>query len=642
MKYCSTQILLLTVVLLSALPLRAQNNIYKIDDSCYPLYMKADSLVTTNLASEPIDALMVQAEKVGDQKAQTLALVLKLRNANALKNEEDLLKYLPLVQAKAQESGNMQYYFYAIQIVAVFYFNGGDKLKALDYAVQMHDTAVEMHNDYGIWQSSVFLSELYWTGYKKSRARLYLLECIDTFNNTEDQTIKSQSMTKVYYQLAFTYDWGSKEQLECIDKAEEYAKRNIDQMQVDFLRTLNAAIKKDVSGYRSLRDKLIDSPLLKRTHNQGYEILTMTDRFLAGDWDIDVNNLPFHDRLENLTYLAALASSYGKTELTGAVYRRITNILAETYETEVSLALMETNVMLENDKLNKGIIEQKTRTNKILSALIFIIIAGIICFAILISYYVKRLRRAKEEAEEANRMKTQFVQNMSHEIRTPLNSVVGYAQLLAVPGLVESDEEKMEYGSYIKNNASMLTMLIDDILDLSDVDNGNYHLLIEPCNCNNICRQSMVMVEGRIPAGVKLSFETDLPDDMTVITDGRRVQQIIINFLTNSCKYTSSGKIVLSCSTLEREGCVSFAVRDTGKGVPPEKADDIFKRFTKLDNFKQGSGLGLNICSVFAEKLGGTVELDRNYGRCLGEEHNGARFVFHLPLSGPTDSAFQE
>ena len=90
----------------------------------------------------------------------------------------------------------------------------------------------------------------------------------------------------------------------------------------------------------------------------------------------------------------------------------------------------------------------------------------------------------------------------------------------------------------------------------------------------------------------------------------------------------------MSCSTGEKEGCVSFAVSDTGKGVPPEKADKIFQRFTKLDNFKQGSGLGLNICNVFAEKLGGTVELDENYGRCLGEEFSGARFVFHLPLSG--------
>lgn len=100
----STYILLLLAMLLSALPLRAQNNIYKIDDSCFPLYMKADSLISTNKAMPKIDELMAQAVKVGDQKAQTLALVLKLRNANALKNEKDLLEYFAQVQAMAQKS----------------------------------------------------------------------------------------------------------------------------------------------------------------------------------------------------------------------------------------------------------------------------------------------------------------------------------------------------------------------------------------------------------------------------------------------------------------------------------------------------------------------------------------------------------
>ena len=630
----STYILLLLAVLLSALPLKAQNNIYKIDDSCFPLYMKADSLISTNKAMPKIDELMAQAVKVGDQKAQTLALVLKLRNANALKNEKDLLEYFAQVQAMAQKSGYLQYYFYAYQIIAVFYYNNDFTLKAIDIAIEMHDKAVEMQNDYGIWQSSVFLAELYWSSYKRSRARHCFLECIDTFNNTDDPTIKSQSLTKIYYQLAFTYNWGSEDQLKCIDKAEEHVKRNIDQMQVDFIRALNAAIGKDEASYRRYRNNLINSPLLSRAHGEGKNILEMTDRLIGGDWNLDINQLPISNRLENLTYLAALAMSYGKSELVIAVYDKITSEQARRYEGQMSIALTESNVMLENYKLSQNILEQKTRINKILSFLIFIIIAAVICFAILISYYVNKLRKAKEEAEEANRMKTHFVQNMSHEIRTPLNSVVGYAQLLAVPGLVESDEEKKEYGSYIKNNAAMLTMLIDDILDLSDIDNGNYHLQLESCSCNTICRQSMVTVEGRVPAGVKLSFESSVPDDLTVFTDCRRVQQIIINFLTNSCKYTAKGTIVLSCSTGEKEGCVSFAVSDTGKGVPPEKADKIFQRFTKLDNFKQGSGLGLNICNVFAEKLGGTVELDENYGRCLGEEFSGARFVFHLPLSG--------
>ena len=131
----------------------------------------------------------------------------------------------------------------------------------------------------------------------------------------------------------------------------------------------------------------------------------------------------------------------------------------------------------------------------------------------------------------------------------------------------------------------------------------------------------MMSIEYRVPFGVNLYYTTDIQDDHIVQSDGRRIQQVLINYLTNACKHTQQGEIHLHCSTSEHPGKLTFSVTDTGEGVPADKADIIFNRFTKLNNFIQGSGLGLNICRMVASKLGGEVYLDKTYT-------SGARFVF--------------
>lgn len=221
----------------------------------------------------------------------------------------------------------------------------------------------------------------------------------------------------------------------------------------------------------------------------------------------------------------------------------------------------------------------------------------------------------------ANQAKTVFLRNMSHEIRTPLNALFGFAQLLGLPDGSWSEEEKSQFNANIFNNFTMLEMLIDDIIDIADTDNGNYRINISQVQINNTCRNALLCAEYRRPADVKMYFTSDVDDDHVVSSDGRRIQQVLINYLTNACKNTVRGEIHLHCSTTENPGKLTLSVSDTGVGVPAEKADFIFQRFTKLNDFVQGSGLGLNICQMVAEKLGGRVYLDKSYTA-------GARFVF--------------
>ena len=237
---------------------------------------------------------------------------------------------------------------------------------------------------------------------------------------------------------------------------------------------------------------------------------------------------------------------------------------------------------------------------------------------------LRRLRKARDIAENANRMKTAFIQNMSHEIRTPLNSIIGFSQLLCLPDGAISPEEKEEYMGHIMNNSHLLTVMIDDILSLSDMEKGLYSVKLEPTDLNTVIKQAIKTVENRICRGVDLSWNSDLESGALYETDGVRVQQILINFLTNACKHTECGSITLACSLTENPGSITFSVTDTGPGVPPEMAEEIFERFVKLNANKQGAGLGLSICRMVATSLGGKVWLDTRYT-------NGARFVLTIP-----------
>lgn len=238
----------------------------------------------------------------------------------------------------------------------------------------------------------------------------------------------------------------------------------------------------------------------------------------------------------------------------------------------------------------------------------------------------EELTIARDHAEQADKMKTYFIQNMSHEIRTPLNAIVGFSQILSDPSMPLEDDEKKEFSYLVQVNSELLTTLVNDILDLSALESGKYTMNMASHHCNEMCRFILSTITHRKPNEVKLYYTSDVPDSFMIITDQQRLQQVLINFLTNAEKYTEEGEIHLHCSITENPGKITFSVTDTGSGIPADKIDSIFERFKKLDEFKQGSGLGLNICRIIAERLHGEVKVDKSYT-------GGARFLFILPLS---------
>lgn len=231
----------------------------------------------------------------------------------------------------------------------------------------------------------------------------------------------------------------------------------------------------------------------------------------------------------------------------------------------------------------------------------------------------EHLRIAKEKAEEADRMKTSFLANISHEIRTPLNAIVGFSQLLGDA----SAEEREEFIKIISNNSELLLSLVNDVLDLSRLEANAFSLVMVESNIQDCCSNALDSVRHRVAEGVELTFTC--PDEALCLNiDPFRLQQLLVNLLTNAAKFTDAGEINLDFRVDKEKKQVVFSVTDTGIGIPQDKHDCIFNRFEKVDEFKQGTGLGLSICRVIADRFGGTIQVDSSYT-------GGARFVFVMP-----------
>lgn len=233
------------------------------------------------------------------------------------------------------------------------------------------------------------------------------------------------------------------------------------------------------------------------------------------------------------------------------------------------------------------------------------------------------LYEAKDRAEESNRLKSAFLANMSHEIRTPLNAIVGFSDVLASGG--SSEEDQRNYFRIIQSNSDLLLRLINDILDLSRLEADKVTLTPEDCDVVQLCRQALSSVEmSRRESGNRFVFETQT-ESFVLQVDIQRLQQVLINLLTNAAKFTKNGTITLQFEVEKENNRVLFAVADTGCGIPKEKQKQVFERFEKLNEYAQGTGLGLSICKLTVDKWGGSIWIDPDYER-------GARFVVSHPL----------
>lgn len=358
--------------------------------------------------------------------------------------------------------------------------------------------------------------------------------------------------------------------------------------------------------------------------------------FRHGDFQFDLTEnivLTLKDKIDCLDSLHRYKDAY-------EAYKEYSVLLdsARTRSMEKKVEDLEIKKHVDELVVEKKALEidlQKSRSQLYLFLALLILS---ICFGIFIFFRLGKIKSlykelqesnrlviiASEKAQESERMKNAFIKNMCHEVRTPLNAINGFAELITSDGI--SPEEKKEFSKIIYTNCHNITSMMNDVLVIAQLDSSNEVLPLEPVHISLLCHHEMNKLKKlQQKPDIHYQVEGDKSNDL-IYSDPNHFGIIISHLLNNANKFTNQGSITLSYRPEEEGRIMCICVTDTGCGIPADKSEWIFERFTKNDDFIPGSGLGLYLCRLITQRLNGSLKLDTCYT-------GGARFILRLPIN---------
>ena len=274
--------------------------------------------------------------------------------------------------------------------------------------------------------------------------------------------------------------------------------------------------------------------------------------------------------------------------------------------------------------LENELTHQKLESTRILIAVTFVAIVLLVIWIITLIRGRRQLKKANDEIAEAYQqtkkaleVKTAFMKSMKHEIRTPLNGIMGFSQLLS--SMYTADEQAHQMTEVIEKQSMLLAKIIDDILEIADAD--TVKPIIENCAIDEIVESSMATARQVVNADVAFAYKP-FSTGVVISTDSHILQTILVKVLDNAAKFTKQGSITVLTKQIEHG--ISFIVEDTGSGIPADKTETVFDQFTKLDEFSQGTGMGLTLCRTIIQKLNGKIFVDTSYS-------GGCRMIIEIP-----------
>lgn len=308
-------------------------------------------------------------------------------------------------------------------------------------------------------------------------------------------------------------------------------------------------------------------------------------------------------------------------------YARALSVQDSLARLEQGEAIQEMQINYELDRLSLDQALLSARHHKHALLVLSLTLLATVAVLLFVLYSNRRSRRLRDElirqtgqSRASEEKKADFIKSMCHEVRTPLNCIAGFSELLATEE--PSAESRKQYCEIIQQSRRQLRYLFDDMLEVAYLENHPEPLERSYTDLCDLCRMQLRILRVRYPK-TGVHYIADIPDDeIGLFTNVKYLTLLVSALLNNAYKFTSQGSITLQCAA--SPGRVTLTVTDTGCGIPEERHGYVFERFTKLDTFSQGNGLGLYLCRLIATRLGGEIGIDPAY-------RSGTRIVVTLP-----------
>lgn len=638
---------------------------FNINTELYTYYQRCQEQILRPVVLSMADSLYNMAEEKDDKRMQAVALSTKLDYFYYKGEQEDsIVFYTKKVKNFAKQTNQPKYYYFAWSNRLIFYYIKTARNNiALYEAEKMLKEAKTENNKIGLLNCYNTLANIYSIKGFRELAIDWFLKEIDL---TENKGVENYNISTIYTQLADFYaEMGEKEKMLVMLKKAKKTSFSIIHKALTSLSYTNYYLtfnnlkeaKKELKKCKELfeSDRRLNS-LRKNLYQTEYFYYKKTGQY-------EKALIAIKNRTKEETHLNEHEVNISRFKETGELYEFMGNYkLAMSYMKEYiamqdSLKIKneqrstsEFATLLDMEKLNsekKELILQsqkkeiRSKTTLIISLIVLLMILFVFLYRenllnrklrlsesklkdkneeLTISR--EELKYAKEKAETASQMKTNFIQNMSHEIRTPLNSIVGFSQVLS-DKFSDSDPETKEFAEIIHANSNDLLRLVTDVLTLSELDKFEELPSNIDTDVNMCCQLGIETAKAHKQENVELIFEP-AKQPFIIRSNPERLSQLLINLMHNAAKFTSMGTIKLAYTISEENKTIEFSITDTGIGIPHDKHTGVFERFTKLNSFTQGTGLGLPICVSIAEKLHGSIRIDKDY-------QGGSRFIFTMP-----------
>ena len=563
----------------------------------------------------------------------------------------------------ARSVGNAELYYWAwADRLVNYYITQGEYNIALLEAEKMLQEAKGEKKQGSIAECYYALANVYAAKGLVKKSQEFMLKEIDIFENAN---VFRYNISCQYSDVAKIYiDLGEAEKApELLKKALKTSKSTYHEVTAKLVYVSLYLAQGDTAAARKAleecRQMYMEEPSMKRHIHYLYDV-EIDYNWRVGNYNKALSVLDEREtelrKKNNLTTLMALRKTkadilwdMNRKEEAAGLYRDFLLEQKKEKERNEEITTSEFATMLNLQQLNA----EKVRLEKISqkkqlqnTRIILFSVLGLLCIVVIFLWQQRKLnaklhraknkldeqnrtlikaeeelRKAKEVAEQSNWLKTMFIQNMSHEIRTPLNSIVGFSGVLV--DMLDEKEDIGQYVALIESNSKLLLKLVGDILDISILD-SEVEIKHNAVDVNACCQASIDAAGASFDPGVKLIFEPAC-DDLIINSNYNYIVQVLDNLLGNASKFTHEGSVTLAYEVKKEENQLIFTVTDTGIGIPVEEQERVFERFVKLDNFSQGAGLGLSICRIVAERLGGYLRIDKGYTQ-------GTRVIFCVSM----------